>query len=155
MAAPSACKAVPTPQPAGTVTVGCHLDVADGHVGGVEQKLLPLEHGHLLRDARGDDAVEVRVQRGDALRDGHVELVEVFVIAAPGECLAVRGEDDSGNVVDRAGGPMVAGDPLGRRERDGTRGDRNVDLGVVELARTFGEVGRDLDRGGLVRLGEG
>ena len=46
---------------------------------------------------------------------------------------------------------MVAGDPLGGGEGDGAGVDGDVDLGVVELARGFGEVGGDVD-GGL--LGE-
>ena len=52
---------------------------------------------------------------------GHVdvELVEVDVVAAPGQGLAVGGEDDAGDVVDGAGGAVVAGDPLGRGEGDG------------------------------------
>jgi hypothetical protein len=42
---------------------------------------------------------------------------------------------------------MVAGNPLGRGERDGAGFDGNVNVGVVELARGFGEVRSDLDRG--------
>jgi hypothetical protein len=73
------------------------------------------------------------VEGGDAGWDGDVELVEVFLVAAPGEDLAVGGEDDAGDLVDGAGGAVVAGDPLGRGEGDGAGMDRNVDLGVVEL----------------------
>jgi hypothetical protein len=91
----------------------------------------------------------VGVEGGDAGGDGDVELVEVFIVATPGEDLAVGGEDDAGDVVDGAGGAMVAGDPLGRGEGDGAGLDGDVDLGVVELAGGVGEVGGDLD-GGLL-----
>ena len=131
---------------------GLDGDVFDGGVGGVEEELFPLEDGELLGEARGDDAVEVRVEGGDAGGDGDVELVEVDVVATPGEGLAVGGEDDAGDLADGAGGAVVAGDPLGRGEGDGAGGDGDVDLGVVELAWGLGEVGGDLD-GGL--LGEG
>ncbi len=98
---------------------GLDGDLFDGGVGGVEEELFPLEDGELLADAGGDDAVEVGVERGDAGGDGDVELVEVFVVATPGEDFAVGGEDDAGDVVDGAGGAMVAGDPLGCGEGDG------------------------------------
>jgi hypothetical protein len=74
-----------------------------------------------------------------------VELVEVFVVATPGEDFAVGGEDDAGDVIDGACGAVVAGNPLGGGERDGARLDGNVDLGVIELAGSFGEVGSDLN----------
>ena len=56
---------------------GLDGDVFDGDVGGVEEELLPFEDGELLADAGGDDAVEMRVQGGDAGGDGDVVLVEV------------------------------------------------------------------------------
>ena len=98
---------------------GLDRDVFDGGVGGVEEEFFPLEDGELLADARGDDAVEVGVEGGDAGGNGDVELVEVFVVATPGEDLAVGGEDDAGDVVDGAGGAMVAGNPLRSGEGDG------------------------------------
>jgi hypothetical protein len=94
----------------------------------------------------------VGVEGGDAGGDGEVELVEVGVVAAPRKDLAVGGEDDAGDVIDWAGGAVVARDPLGSGEGERAGFDGEVDLGVVELARGFGEVGGDLD-GGL--LGEG
>jgi hypothetical protein len=95
----------------------------------------------------------VGVEGGDAGGDGDVELVEIFIVATPAEDLAVGGEDDAGDLVDRAGGAMVAGDPLGCGESDWARLDGNVNLGVVELARGFGEVRGDLD-GSLLGLEE-
>ncbi len=56
---------------------GLDGDLFDGSVRRVEQKLLPLEDGELLADASEDDAVEMRVERGDAFGDGDVELIEV------------------------------------------------------------------------------
>ena len=94
-------------------------DVFDRRVCGVEEELFPLEDGELCAEACGDDAVEVGVEGGDAGGDGDVELVEVLVVATPGENLAVRGEDDAGDLVDGAGGAMVAGNPLRRGEETG------------------------------------
>ena len=129
-------------------------DVFDGCVGGVEEEFFPLEDGHLRGDTGGDDAVEVGVEGGDAGGDGDVELVEVGVVAAPGEGLAVGGEDYAGDVFYGAGGAVVAGDPLGGGEVDYAGFDGDVDLSVVELAGGVGEVGGDGD-GGLLGAGEG
>ncbi len=63
--------------------------------------------------------------------------------------MTVGGEDDAGDVVDGAGGAVVAGNPLGCGEGDGAGFDGDVDLGVVELAGRVGEVGGDVD-GGLL-----
>ncbi len=100
-----------------------------------------------MRDARGDDAVEMRVQSGYAGGNVEVELVHIDVVATPGQRFAVGGEDDSGDVADRAGGAMVAGNPLRRDERERAGGDGKIDLSVVELARRVGEVGGDLNWG--------
>ena len=85
------------------------------------------------------------MQVGDAGRDDDVELVEVGLIAGPGDDLAVGGEDDAGNLVDRAGGTVVAGDPLGGGEGGGAGLDGEIDLRVVKLARRLGQVGGDAD----------
>jgi hypothetical protein len=87
----------------------------------------------------------VGVESSDSGWDGDVELIQVFIVATPGKKLAVGSEDDSGDLVDGAGGAMVSGNPLGCGERDGAGLDGNVDVGVVELARGFGEVRGDLD----------
>jgi hypothetical protein len=118
-------------------------------VGGIEEEFFPLEDGELLTDARGDDAVEMGVKGGDAGGDGYVELVEVFVVAAPGKDFAVGGEHNAGDVVDWAGRTMIAGNPLGRGEGDGAGLDGDVDFGVIELAGSFGEICSDLDWGFL------
>jgi hypothetical protein len=44
---------------------------------------------------------------------------------------------------------VVARDPLRRSEGDDARGDGDVDLGVVDLARRVGEICCDLDGGPL------
>jgi hypothetical protein len=54
----------------------------------------------------------MHVDAGDAGRDVDVELVEVDVVAAPGEGVAVGREEDAGDGVRLAGGGVVAGDPL-------------------------------------------
>ncbi len=134
----------------GNGEAGLNRDVLGRDVGRVEEQLLPLEDRHLGGDAGRGDAVEVGVQGGHAGGDGDVELVEVLVVAAPGQDLTVGGEDDAGDVIDGAGGAVVAGDPLGGDEGDGAGLDRDLDLGVVEVACALGEVGGDLDG---VRLG--
>jgi hypothetical protein len=138
----------------GDLDGGLDGNLFDGSVGWVEEEHFPFEDGELLTEARGDDAVEVGVEGGDALGDGNVELIEVFIVATPGENFAVRGEDDAGYLVDGAGGAMVAGNPLGCGESDWAGLNGDVDLGVVELARGFGEVRGDLDEG-LLCLQEG
>ena len=74
------------------------------------------------------------MKAGDASGDVEVELVEIGVVAAPGEGFAVGGEDDACDVVGGAGGAVVAGNPLGggKGKRAGLDGD--VDFSVVELA---------------------
>src|SRR5580658_4598740 len=91
------------------------------------------------------------VKGGDAFRNGDMEFVEILVVAAPGEDLTIGSEDDSGNVVDGASGAVVAGNPLRSGKGDGAGRHGDVDLGVVELAGSFREVGGDLD-GGLLGL---
>src|SRR5277367_6603848 len=97
------------------------------------------------------------VKSGDAFRNGDVEFVQVFIVAASRENFAVGGEDDAGDVVDGTGGAVVARNPLGGNEGDGAGCDGDVNLGVVELAGTIGEVGGDLDGGllGLQQAGDG
>ena len=133
---------------------GLDGDVADGDVGGIEHELLPLEDGDFIVGAGGDDAVEMRVERGDALGDFDVVLVEVLVVATPVDGLAVDGEDDAGDIRDRAGGAVVAGNPLRGDEGGGAGLDGEIDLRVVELAGSFGEVGGNAD-GGLAEAGSG
>ena len=132
------------PQPAGTVTLGWMGISLHGLVAGYSMQLLPLEHGDLVVGAI-HDAVEMGVESGDAFGDGEVELVEVDVVAAPLEGLAVGGEDDAGDFVDGAGGAMVAGNPLRCGEAWRGRVYRKIDLGVIEPAWRFGEVGGDAD----------
>jgi hypothetical protein len=93
------------------------------------------------------------VEGGHSGWDSDVELVEVFIVAAPREDFAVGGEDDAGDLIDGPGGAMVAGNPLGCCERDGAGFDWNINFGMVELARGFGEVRCDLD-GSLLGLGD-
>ncbi len=79
------------------------------------------------------------------LGNREMELVEIDIVAAPGKGLAVDGEDDAGDVVDGAGGAVIAGNPLRSGEGERTGDDGQVDIGVVELAGRVGEVGSDLD----------
>ncbi len=74
------------------------------------------------------------MEGGDAGRNGDVELVEIDIVATPGEGLAVGGEDYAGDGVDGTGGAMVAGNPLRGGEGERTGGDGEIDFGVVEAA---------------------
>jgi hypothetical protein len=115
-------------------------DFFDWRIGGVEEELFPFEDGEFLADACGDDAVEVRVERGYACGNRNVELIEIFIIAAPREDFAVGGEDDAGDLVDGAGGAMVAGDPLGKYQRHCARFGGNAQVRVIDVSRRVGEV---------------
>ena len=85
------------------------------------------------------------MEGGCAFREFDVELIEIDVVTAPLDGLAIDGEDDAGDVFHRAGGAMVAGDPLRGGEGDGTAGDGDVDFGVEYFPRGFGEIGSDLN----------
>ncbi len=141
------------PQWAGTVTVGWIAISRTGVCAGVEHEVFPLECGGGAGGA-GEDAVEVRVEGGGA--DGNVDVVLVGVdgVAAPGDGLAVGFEADAGDVVHGAVGAVGAGNPFGGDEVEGARVDREVDVGVEELARGVGEVCVDLDGRALCVGGE-
>ena len=121
-------------------------DLADRDVGGVEHEVFPLEDGEGVGGLDVDDVVEVRVQRADAGRDIDLELVKVYIVAAPRNGLPVCSEDEAGDVIGCVLGGVVAGDPgrCGQGEGAGLYG--KIDLGVEELARRVGEVRCDLDR---------
>ena len=74
-----------------------------------------------------------------------MELIEVDVVATPGEAIAACVELDAGDVGDGAGGGVIAGDPLRHDEAVVAGFDGKIDLGVEEAARGFGEIGGDLD----------
>jgi hypothetical protein len=97
------------------------------------------------------------VQAGYAPGDGQVELIEIYIVATPGQRLNLpvngSGKDYAGDVIGRAGGAMIAGNPLRRCQRERTLGDGQVDLGMIELARGVRENSRYLDgslRGSLI-----
>ena len=135
--------------PGGHRHAGLDGDLPHRHAGRIQHQLFPLKHSHLVGSAREHDAVQVRVQGGDAAGHVDVEGVQIHIVAPPWERLTVDREDDAGDVVDRAGGAMVAGDPLGRGEDVLAGLYGQVDLGMVELARGFGEISGDADGGGL------
>ena len=107
-----------------------------------------------MAEARGDDAVEVGVEGGDACGDVDVELVEIDVVAAPGRVLPLAVKTTP--VMSSTGpvGRWLPGIHLGVVRVSGAGLDGDVDLRVVELAGGFGEVGGDPD-GGLLGLEEG
>jgi hypothetical protein len=85
------------------------------------------------------------MQAGHTWRYIYMKRVEVGVIATPGNRLSVCRKYDSCNVFDGAGGAMIAGDPLGRREGVRPRLYGEVYLCVVELPWSLCEVCHDAD----------
>ena len=76
---------------------GLDGDIAPRYMRRIEEQLFPLQYGKFLRQARGDDAIEVGVQSGHARRNGDVKLVHIHVIAPPRDRLAIDGEDYAGD----------------------------------------------------------
>ena len=87
----------------------------------IEQQLIPVQHrqfagggtaaGEAARFRRRDE-IEGHVQRGDARRDVQVEGVHVDAVALPGNGLAAALNLETHQVGDRAGGAVLAGNPL-------------------------------------------
>ena len=125
-----------------------------GVLAGIKQQRFPLERGKFLRNTRGDDAVQVRVQRGHARGNREMELIQVHVIAPPCKGLAVGSEHHARDLFHRAVGHVSAGNPLRRGQRQRARRHRQVDIGVKQLARRIAKIGGDLD-GRLLRAGHG
>ena len=115
-------------------------DVADRSAGRVEQQFLPFEDGQLLANPLGDNAIQVGMNRGNAIRHNEVELVEVHVVPTPLDWLAVGGENHAGNLLHWASWPVVAGNPSWRSQGERPCCHRKIDLSVIELSRRVGQV---------------
>ena len=88
----------------------------------------------------------MRVQRGNAVGDRDMELVEVHFVALPRQRFSISGEHNSGDLADWPRRPMIPGDPLWRGERKGPGLYGQIDLGMIKLARRIGKVGGDANR---------
>src|SRR5665213_4134808 len=131
-------------------------NLRDGNVRRIDHRPLPLEYGDFVGGTSGAH-FDVSVQRRHTGGDVEVELEHVDVVATPGKRLSVGGEDQVEQVGDGAVGSVVAGDPLGHRERKMAGLDRDVALGRVDFAAHLGEVGGDADGllGGHLQSDEG
>ncbi len=125
---------------------GLDRDLLHRLVGGIKKKLLPLQYRQLLAHAGRDDAVQMSVQRCYACGNSDVELIHIPIVTSPDKGLAVGGEDHPCDVAHRSGRAMVSWDPFRRRERDRTGSDRDVELRVIDLARSIGQIGGDPNR---------
>src|ERR1700679_1332200 len=88
----------------------------------------------------------MRVKGGHSWRNRYVKLVEVHIVAAPRQRLAVGGEDYAGDAIDATGWAVIAWNPFGRDERDWAGGHGQIYLGVEKLARNVRKVNGDLNR---------
>ena len=82
-----------------------------------------------------------------------MEHIHVVEIAMPGKPLAIAEELQSGEINNRTGGAMFAGNPLGINQREVTGKSRNLKLGMKNLLRRMGRVHQqmgDRNRSGSV-----
>src|SRR5262249_17309898 len=81
--------------------------------------------------------------------DLDVNRVHVLGVAPPRDRLSGGGEAEAGQVHDRPGRPVLAGDPLRVGERELPGGDRECEVRVNHAARGVPRV--DVEGGGLAR----
>ena len=60
----------------------------------------------------------MRMKRGDPFGNRDVKLIEIRIVAAPRERLAVNSEDHAHNVIGETVRPVMAGYPLGSSQRE-------------------------------------
>ncbi len=98
---------------------GLRLQVARIDAGRIQRIGVPLQvehfrghhHPALAAALRGQE-IEVGDDLAHALGHVHLERIDVELVALPGQRLAVGGHAQAGQLVDRTGGRMVAGNPL-------------------------------------------
>src|ERR1700693_3517326 len=88
----------------------------------------------------------MRMQRAHPRWNHHVKLVEIHIVAAPRERLAVSGEHQARNAIRGTGRPMIAGNPFGSDNGERPLGHWQIHFGVKELAWSVRKVGGDLNR---------
>jgi len=69
-----------------------------------------------------------------------VELVHVEIVAAPGDGASGGLDADAGESADRAARAVIARDPFGKDERLFAFVDGNLEMCVVDVAGSVGEV---------------
>ena len=138
----------------GNGNAGLDGNLLHWNVCGIHHQPLPLQARHLFRNATVRNGVQVSVHVGHARRHLQVELIEVYIITAPGQCLAVGRKDDADDLRNGPVWRMIARNPLWRDERHRPRLHRKVNLRVEEPARRLREIRGDLD-GRLLREGSG
>ena len=128
-------------------------ELGGGRAGGVEGDFVPLEDEELVGggEAGGLDVVVGGVEVGDAGGDVEVEGVDVEEVALPGDFFSFGSEVEAGEAGDGAVGAVLAGDPLGVVEGEGSGVDGD---GFADVEDFFGGVG-GVDGEGDGGLGEG
>ena len=103
---------------------GCKSDLPHVMPGGIKAHLFPLQvehfgsHRHAAfggQQRRGMD--EARFDRARSIRQFKVECKGIDRVARPDDRLAARGKVQIADQRNRAGGAMVAGQPLGQQQR--------------------------------------
>ena len=119
----------------GQFHAGLGGDLARVVAGRVERHRVPLQVEHFRRHHHAALAtvlrrqeLELRLHLGRPFGHHHVEGVDIQRIARPRQGLAVGGDHQSGQLVDRTGGRVVAGQPLRIKQgqRTGLRRDHLV-----------------------------
>ena len=138
---------------------GFETDAARIVAGRIQQQARPL-HRHQLGGHRhpalvvggGRKRLELDIERGDACGHFQMERINVQRIASPFDALAVAGDDQTRELVDRAGGRVVAGYPLRIPEFQRAGLDRDALAHLVDATGHVGGVDGELDRAGVVAL---
>ena len=143
-----------------------------GIAGRIEEGLLPLQIDHFGRHDHAPDGIVGLGQpfEGDldlrhARRNGEVEGIGVKGVTQPFDPLAIGGDCQAGEELDRAGIGVVAGDEFRIEQGQVTGGDRNgllhpddpvVEVGGVDVVADGARVGAILGlRDGRERPGQG
>ena len=115
---------------------------------GIKQHGVPVDDRHLVGGggAAGVDAL-VRTRRRDEIQRGfdtgcarghfHVKRPAIQQVAPPGESLAIGGELQPGQILNRAGRAMLAGNPFGIVESERARLGGNGHPRMKDLSRRF------------------
>src|SRR5580658_6226714 len=85
------------------------------------------------------------VQGRYSWRNGQMKLVQIHIIATPGEWLAVGGKYHASYIHGWSCGHVRARDPLRRRQRQRPSAHLQVHVSVIQFARRVGEVSSDLN----------
>ena len=135
---------------------GRDRDAAGVVPGRIQRDLAPRHVHHAVGDLEAAAArrqvLELHVQAGHACGHVEVERVDVVLVALPRHRLAVGAELQSGQHVDRAGGRVVAGNPLRIQQGQRTGRDRNRLLHAEDALRRVAGIDMQRDRAGVRRV---